>query len=401
MTTKLALAALAAAALLPVSAGAQEPASKPTFEVFGFAQVDYIQDFNRVDPGWDAMLRATRVPTVEGAFGSDGAAIFSARQSRLGVKGKFPAGQYDLGARIEFDFFGRGAAGSSPDSAGQSTIRLRRAYGEWGPLLGGLTDSLFMDDDWWPNIVEYWGPSGMVFFRNVQIRYTHRMPGPHSFAAAIERPGADVQGYPEVEELVDIVSDNELPDLTARYRLKGDWGYVQLSGIARRLGYSSAGRPDNEPKGNVFGWGLNASSTIRALPDKLHLLVAVVGGEGISNYMNDATPDLAADGTIADPEAEPVPLLGISAYADIYWNALLTSSVGYSTVMMDNTSLQPANALETGEYASANVLVHPAPNFLIGPELQWARRTDNDGADGDDLRLQISLKYTFSFAPGS
>src|SRR5512139_1316951 len=192
--TRTTVAALAAA-LLPALAGAQEK-GKPSFEVFGFAQVDYIQDFNRVDPAWDAMLRPTRIPTQSGEFGSDGAAIFSARQSRLGVKGSFPAGAYPLAAKIEFDFFGRGN-GASPDAAGQSSIRLRRAYGAWGPLLGGLTDSLFMDDDYWPNIVEYWGPTGMVFFRNVQLRYTLPLSGPNTFAVAIERPGADVQAYPE------------------------------------------------------------------------------------------------------------------------------------------------------------------------------------------------------------
>ena len=28
-----------------------------------------------------------------------------------------------------------------------------------------------MDIDVFPNSVEYWGPNGMVFFRNVQVRY--------------------------------------------------------------------------------------------------------------------------------------------------------------------------------------------------------------------------------------
>lgn len=381
-------------ALLPALAGAQAAKQRqPTFEIFGFAQVDYIQDFNRVNPDYDAMLRATKIPTTKGEFGSDGAAIFSARQSRLGLRASVPTGAYDLKTRIEFDFFGR-AGGSTPDAAGQSTIRLRRAYGEWGPVLGGLTDSLFMDDDFWPNIVEYWGPSGMVFFRNVQIRLTAPLRGPHSFAIAVERPGADVQGYPE--ELPDTIPDNKLPDFTARYRLKGSWGYVQLSGIARRLGYTTKGTPNNEPKGKVTGWGVNASSTLRLVPDKLHVLAAFVTGEGIENYMNDATPDLAAGGTLASPKAEAVPLWGVAAYLDIYWSKLFTSSIGYSTVQLDNRSLQVGSDFHVGQYASANVLVHPAENFLLGPELQWAQREDNDGAKGDDWRVQISLKYAFS-----
>jgi hypothetical protein len=273
-------------------------------------------------------------------------------------------------------------------------IRLRRAYGEWGPVLGGLTDSLFMDDDYWPNIVEYWGPTGMVFFRNVQIRYTAPLPGPHALAIAIERPGSDLQAY--AEQLPNLSSHNKLPDFTARYRFGQKWGYVQLSGIVRRLGWDNGLPGAAHRTGSVTGWGLNASSTIKIVPDKVHLLPAVVYGAGVANYMNDATPDVGAGGTVAAPKGEAVPLLGIAAYLDVYWNKLLTSSFGFSTVNLDNTSLQPANGYHRGEYASANVLVHPAPNFLIGPELQWARRTDNGGADGTDTRIQISAKYAFS-----
>lgn len=39
--------------------------------------------------------------------------------------------------------------------AGQTTIRLRHAYGSWGPILGGQTHSLFMDIDLFPNIIDY------------------------------------------------------------------------------------------------------------------------------------------------------------------------------------------------------------------------------------------------------
>jgi len=382
------VAAALAASLLP-SAGFAQAARQPTFEVFGFAQVDYIQDFNRVDPDWNAMLRASKVPTTSGQFGPDGEAILSARQSRLGVKGTFPAGEHDLSTRVEFDFFGRGTG--SPDSAGQNTIRLRRAFGEWGPVLGGLTDSLFMDDDYWPNIVEYWGPTGMVFYRNVQLRYTTPLGGPNSLAFALERPGSDLQAYPE--QAPNLSSHNRWPDVTARYRFVQGWGYVQVSGILRSLGWENAGRT-----GTLAGWGLNASSTVKVAPDKVHLLVAVVYGSGCENYMNDATPDVGAGGAVAAPKGETVPLFGISAYVDIFWSKLLTSSFGFSEMNIQNTILQPAGAYHRGEYASANLLVHPAANFLVGPELQWARRTDNDDANGQDVRLQISAKFSFSTA---
>jgi hypothetical protein len=389
---RLLVAALAlAAALLPGRIQAQD--KKPPFELYGFGQIDYIQDFKRMPSDFDATLRPTRIPTTSGALGTDGQAILSYRQSRVGVKGSVPVGKHDFDTQLEIDLFGRGTG--QPDAAGQNTIRIRRAWGSWGPVLGGITASLFMDDDWWPSIIDYWGPCGMVFYRNAQIRYTF-LTGTHSFAVALERPSADLQNYPTVPELQDLQSDNKVPDLTAQYRYKGGWGYVQLSGILRRLGYDTRGTAGPQLHGGRLGWGLNASATTQALPGKLKLLLAVVGGAGIENYMNDATPDLALDGTTAAPTAAAVPMLGVSAYVDVPWSKQLTSSVGYSTTIIFNTALQPSDAFSQGQYASVNLLFAPFANFLAGPEFLWGRRNDNGGAHGDDFRLQFSLKYAFS-----
>ena len=193
--------------------------------------------------------------------------------------------------------------------------------------------------------------------------------------------------------LQDLASDNKLPDLTAQYRLSQKWGYIQASGILRRLGYDTG---TGGIKGSKLGWGLNGSSTIRILPDRLKLLVEVVGGAGIENYMNDATPDLAIDGTVTAPTAAAVPMLGLTGYVDITWTKMLTTAIGYSTVFIFNTSLQPTSALKRGQYASVNLLVSPFRNFLAGPEFLWGRRNDLGGAYGDDFRLQVSLKYSFS-----
>ena len=46
-------------------------------ELYGFVQLDAIQDFDRVNPDWEATLRPSRIPTQKGQFGSDGQTIFS------------------------------------------------------------------------------------------------------------------------------------------------------------------------------------------------------------------------------------------------------------------------------------------------------------------------------------
>src|SRR5689334_20708545 len=91
--------ALLLAALLPAASMAAET-SRPSFEIYGFGMVDYIQDFKRMPSSWDATLRPTKIPAPEGSAGGDGQAILSVRQSRLGVRGSVPAGGYDLRGRI-------------------------------------------------------------------------------------------------------------------------------------------------------------------------------------------------------------------------------------------------------------------------------------------------------------
>ena len=398
--------ACAATVALGLSAGGAAWAQdEPNFEVYGFAQLDYVQDFKRVHPDWDATLRPSKIPTVDGIYGDDGQAVISARQSRLGVRAKQPIGGQDLFVRFEFDLYGVG------DDAGQTTFRLRHAYGEWGPVLAGQTNSLFMDGDTFPNTVDYWGPNGMVFLRNPQIRYTYKS-GANQFSVALEQPSNDID--PGNIRLIDsdiasgLQGDEELPDLTAHWRYDGGWGHVQVAGILRRVGFETAGTPNNEPSDSKTGWGVNLTSNIKLLKkDVIHL--GAVYGEGIASYMNDGGTDLApeADRLNAPPPApgqpppiglrgEVVPLFGMMAYYDHYWNDQWSSSIGYSRVQVDNTNFQEATAFQTAQYASVNLLYTPSDKIMMGGEFLWGTREDKDGEEGEDYRLQVSFKYAFS-----
>jgi hypothetical protein len=112
--------------------------------------------------------------------------------------------------------------------------------------------------------------------------------------------------------------------------------------------------------------------------------------------MNDATPDLAFGGASGAGTAQPVPMLGVTAYLDVYWSKMFCSAIGYSMVQMWNTSLQPANSFKSGQYASVNFLVAPVRNLLLGPEFLYGERIDKNGAWGTDTRLQVSVKYSFT-----
>ena len=165
-----------------------------SFEIYGFAQLDWIQDTKRVDPNWMDAFRPSKIATPEGEFGTDGQSSLSVKQSRLGVRGSLPTGDATppVTFRFEFDMFGTGV------DAGQTTMRLRYAYGEWGQMLAGQSTTLFMDLDTFPNVIDYWGPTGMVFLRDPQIRWTPFRTDKTWFAVAIEKSSNDVDAgqYP-------------------------------------------------------------------------------------------------------------------------------------------------------------------------------------------------------------
>jgi hypothetical protein len=99
------------------------------------------------------------------------------------AKGTLPTPDGNVTATFEFDMFGVGA------DAGQTTIRLRHAYGQWKQIGAGQTNSEFMDVDVFANVLDDWGPNGMLFFRNVQVFWEAYRDGDSNARIAIENPG--------------------------------------------------------------------------------------------------------------------------------------------------------------------------------------------------------------------
>ena len=394
-TLKVTLLMLASAVLLasaPWVPGARADDTRK-FNVYGYGQLDYIQDFNRVDPAWAATLRPSKIPTTDGLYGSDGQAILSARQSRLGASANLPTEHGTVFTKFEFDLYGVGA------DAGLTTIRLRHAYGEWNGWLAGQTHTLFMDIDLFPNVIDYWGPNGMVFIRNPQLRYTRNLKAGNTLAFALENPGNDVDPgqLRDIDPSIGAVaSHNTVPDLTAQFKTGKDWGHFQAAGVLRRLGYDTPAAPNNSPKGDKTAGGADLSLVMNTKDKANKIMLGFVFGSGIANLMNDGGTDLAADGTLANPEAKAVPLQGFTAYIDHTWNSKFSSSAGYSRVQVQNTNLQNNGAFKSADYASGNVIYYPTKNVFFGAEALWGQRTDKGGATGSDFRVQVSGHFGFS-----
>jgi hypothetical protein len=293
---------------------------------------------------------------------------------------------------FEFDLFGSG-----PD-AGQTTFHLRHAYAEIGKFGGGQTWSTFMDADVFPNDLDYWGPNGMANIRNIQIRY---MPiqGDTKLSIALEKPNATTDDglYSNLIELKNVKPQFSLPDLTAEYRYGSSWGYIQLAGLLRKLKWKDLDTSGINYSGQQTGWGLNLSSGIKLFKkDMIHL--QLVYGEGIENYIRDAPEDIAIRTTGTNSiEGVALPITGFVGFYDHYWNDKFSSTIGYSSVKINNSNGQESSAFKMGEYVLTNLIYTPVKDVMLELELQYLERKNfSDAWTTTDPRIQFSFRFNFS-----
>ncbi len=364
-------------------------ADKARVEVYGQVMLDSIYDFKRMDPDWNATLRPSKIPVVcpgSAGCGEDGAWIFSARQSSLGLRSFIPTSFGLVKTDLSFDLFG---------SDGSTSIHWLSIWAELGMFGVGQTYSNFMDIDVFPNTIDYWGPSGMVFVRNPQLRITPWSKDGASLAFALEAPNSAL----DTGKISDISPDfgagftgwNRLPDLTGSLRYDADWGHVKAAGILRQVGYQNTLTADSKPSGHETGYGLNLTGSLK-VAGKDKLVGAFTWGKAIASYMNDGGVDLApGDGL----RAETVQTIGWLAYYNHVWAENWSSAIGYSQHIQDNTAGQTATAFRRGSYGNVNLLYTPWKNVLTGLEFVWGELEQKDGQSATDYRLQFSTKVTF------
>ena len=373
-----------------------EKKGESTFTIYGFAMLDMGYQFKQADPNWFDTVRPVKLPAFRDQFAPNGNWYSSVRQTRFGAKSTTPTKYGELKTIFEFELFGTGA------DAGQTTFRLRHAWGELGQFGAGQYWSTFVDPDVFPNTNEYWGPNGIAWYRNVQFRW---MPfkGKNSLSIAAERPGAsaDLGKAADRIELVGVKPRFPVPDLTANVRFDRDWGHFQASGVLRRISWVDTNNDAFDLGGSATGAGIGLTSGIN-IGKKNVAKLSFVYGNGIENYMNDAPVDVGIERTNSTNPRTPIkgvalPVTGVMAYLDHTWSKKFTSSIGYSMLNISNSDGQAADAFRRGHYASGNILFYPVDKAMVGAEVIWGRRENFlDGFSSEDVHLQFSFKYNFN-----
>lgn len=377
--------------LVYAPASATSPAepdpNKPRVEFTGKIQLDMIYDFKRVNPDWNATLRPSQIACDGASCGANGETVFSARQTSLGFKGYVPTDMGQLKTDLSFDLFGSGGGGATD-------FRLLNAWAELGKVGAGQYYSLFMNVDSFPNTIDYWGPNGMTFIRNPQVRYTPYNSGDGvTLAFSLESPYAaiDTGKATLIDPNLNVKAHTKWPDLVSKFSVEGDWGQAQVAGVVRSLGYEATSGAGVERNGTKTGWGLNLSGWVKTV-DKDRFTGQIVYGKGIASYMNDGGSDIGPNATL---NADLIETVGGFLYYDHYWSDRWSSSIGGSVHRQDNTVNQDNKAFKQGNYASTNLLWYPAKNVVAGGELIWGRLEQKDGMTFNDTRIQFSGQYKF------
>ena len=288
-------------------------------------------------------------------------------------------------AYIEADMFGGGSSNLGNEvSTNTHGITLRQAFVSWNNWLAGQTWSNFQDVAALPEAVDFVGVTeGTTFVRQAQVRYTS---GP--FSVALENPHTTVGDITNAARNNAAGSDS-LPDVTARYVMKGDWGHFSAAGLLRQL--KSGDESDTGAAVSLSGrFNLGASDDIRWMANY---------GSGIGRYLGfglGADSVLDANGNLHAQDGAG----GFVAWRHAF-NGKLRTNLMYSVAEFDNdrslAGWGPASfaATERAQSFHANLIYSPFPKLDIGAEIGWGQRELEDDRKGDLTRVQTTVKYTF------
>lgn len=288
-------------------------------------------------------------------------------------------------AYIEADMFGGGSANLGTEvNTNTHGITIRQAFVSWNNWLAGQAWSNFQDTAALPEAVDFVGVTeGTTFVRQAQIRYTS---GP--FSVALENPHTTV-GTIATAARNNAGGSDSLPDLTARYVAKGDWGHFSVAGLLRQL--KSGEESDTGAAVSLSGrFNIGANDDIRWMANY---------GSGIGRYLGfgiGADAVLDANGNLHAQDGGG----GFVAWRHAF-TPKLRSNLMYSVAEFDNdrslAGWGPASfsATERAQSFHANLIYSPFPKLDIGAEIGWGQRELEDDRKGDLRRIQTTVKYTF------
>lgn len=351
------------------------PGTETQYFVGGYLQLDAIAQRHQQDGAEQNTFLVSSTPFAPAPRDYR----LSARQTQFNWLSKTPSSLGEISTRLEANLYP--IDGSTRITWNQAWVQV----GDWLTL--GKTYSTFMDDSAIPTTLDYNGPSGVTFVRQVLLRGSVPLGEKWKLEASAEDPQADFTANGQILELG---VDSRRPDLAARVRYEGEKGHFQLSGLSRRLRVTATTPFGTRDRG-VDGRGWSLSGSLPAFGDD-SISFQIAGGEGIGRYFNDP---LSATGVALDPGGNLalVRTSGSSLYYTRNWSPDWMTVAGASTLRIGDEGIRPGGALKSATYASVNLVHRLSSRALVGGELLWGEATRVSGASAGNTRLQFSFRY--------
>ncbi|MAR89642.1 MAG: hypothetical protein CML06_01990 [Pseudomonadales bacterium] len=367
-------------------------AGSSTVTVGGYIKLDaQITDYGDgrgpLGAGEDFLIPAT-IPT--GGEAGDPKTHFSARESRLWIKGQTQTSAGLIKGHMEMDFQ---LSGQGDERVSNSySPRLRHAFFTWDKWLFGQTWSTFFNVSALPDLLDFVGPVGTIFIRQPQIRYSSG-----GWQLALENPestfytGAGNATYDE----------NKVPDMIARYNFGSDQVSYSVALMAREIAYDrdidNADADNNIATGidneSELGYAVSLAGKIAVGDNGDDLRFMLNAGNALGRYLGlnaFRTAVIEADGDI-----ELVDQWGLFVAYRHLWNEQWRSSFSLAAAQADNPDSAGASVAKQYETFHANLIYKPTQALDLGAEVIYGSKELEDGTDGDLTRLQFSAKYGF------
>ena len=372
------------------------PGTNTSFRLRGFVRLTGMYDFNPIG-SQDSFVTNTIPAPQQGGQNQN----FTARPSRIAFESWTPTTIFDWNVHtlIEGDFFNGPAQAVG---GGGNPFRLRHAFVDFGYFRVGQQNTVFMDANTWPSLVDFQGPAGWVNARRPGMRMTIPIADKLFWAGGIEQPFSDITTNGLGTNV------QEMPDFATHVRYEADLGHVQVSGIARSIGY----RPTGGSVTQRGAWGMGASTVFhpwaaligsnpvqKANPtglERSRIIGQYTFGWGIGRYLLD-TAGLGLDGQV-DPTTGsfdvPYTAGWLVSYEHWFTEKWL-SSVTYSAVQAASNGDQPGTTYSAARYLAVNLWYIPVRNVSIGAEYLYGQRKNLNGQRGDANRFQLMFQYNF------
>lgn len=375
-------------------------------KIGGYAKLDLIYD---VDDDMGNAVNHSAI-SLDGNEGSEGHADMHAFQSRLNVITSTPSQNGPIKTMIEGDFYGSGGG----------SFRLRHAYGEWNGILAGQTWTNFSGGLAAVPTIDFTGQGGRPnAARQAQLRYTIE-----NFSVALEDPdslGGELTTYNtigsadalrraqleainagfgeetdyyqgiEVDDVNFGIAKSNLPDLTLRYQNNADAFSYAASAMLRQLEYEGAANEDK-----ATGWGLNVEASAKISP-AITVRGSLTHGDGIGGYLNvsPGAPGYVAQNGELETITQTGGVIGMSVAAGLgaFNLSYSISKADLDDAVEDGAYTDSAN--EVFESTYINYIWSPVDRITYGVEAGLHSREVVDGREGDAVRLQGMVMYSF------